>query len=278
MITLGNEQRDYGADSFIASGKFPETTFAELQRTFGEKFDSDAIDKFKEQRFITNNIAADERGYVAWKVSRAPYGDEESVQEILYSEEIVGMMFQYMKMLAEKQAGGFVRDVVITVPSWFTYDQRLMLKDAAEGLAGLNVLQLTHENIGAATMLAIDQKVENDEKQTVLFYNMGGMDTEVTIAEYSMVNVTEKKWSPHVHILAEANVRDLGSKDLDIIIVNLLAERFNALPERAGKADVRENVRAVKRLFKEALKIKETLSANKYANIKIPELLDYVTL
>ena len=30
MITLGNDQRDYGADSFIASGKFPETTFGEL--------------------------------------------------------------------------------------------------------------------------------------------------------------------------------------------------------------------------------------------------------
>jgi molecular chaperone DnaK (HSP70) len=27
MITLGSEQRDYGADSFIASGKYPETTF-----------------------------------------------------------------------------------------------------------------------------------------------------------------------------------------------------------------------------------------------------------
>jgi hypothetical protein len=35
MITIGNEQRDYGEDSFIASGKFPETTFSELQRTFG---------------------------------------------------------------------------------------------------------------------------------------------------------------------------------------------------------------------------------------------------
>ena len=183
-----------------------------------------------------------------------------------------------MKMLAEKQAGGFVRDVVITVPSWFTYDQRLMLKDAAEGLAGLNVLQLTHENLAAATMFAIDNKVENDESLKVLFYNMGGMDTEVTIAEYTMVNVTEKKWSPHIHIIAEANDRDLGSKDLDIIIVNLLAERFNALKEREGKPDVRENVRAVKRLFKESLKIKETLSANKFANIKIPELLDYVTL
>ena len=98
-----------------------------------------------------------------------------------------------MKMLAEKQAGGFVRDVVITVPSWFTYDQRLMLKDAAEGLAGLNVLQLTHENLAAATMFAIDNKVENDESLKVLFYNMGGMDTEVTIAEYTMVNVNLHK-------------------------------------------------------------------------------------
>jgi molecular chaperone DnaK (HSP70) len=112
----------------------------------------------------------------------------------------------------------------------------------------------------------------------VLFYNMGGMDTEVTIAQFSMINVTEKKWSPQIEILAESSVRELGSKDLDIIIVNLLAEKFNALKERAGKPDVRENVRAVKRLFKEAINIKETLSANKFANVKIPELLDYVTL
>lgn len=43
MITIGNEQRDYGADSFIASGKFPETTFAEIHRTFGEKYDAEVI-------------------------------------------------------------------------------------------------------------------------------------------------------------------------------------------------------------------------------------------
>jgi hypoxia up-regulated 1 len=154
MITFGNEQRDYGADSFIASGKFPETTFSELHRNFGEQFDAEVMSKFKEQRFITNNLVSDERGHVAWKISRME--DGEQVQEILYSEEIIGMILQYVKMLAEKQAGGFVRDCVITVPSWFTYDQRLMLKDAAEGLANLNVLQLTHENLAAATMFGID--------------------------------------------------------------------------------------------------------------------------
>ena len=127
-------------------------------------------------------------------------------------------------------------------------------------------------------MFGIDQKIEQDEKKTVLFYNMGGMDTEVTIAEYSMFNVSEKKSSPYIEILAEASVPNLGSKDLDIAIVNILADKFNALKERNGKPDVRENVRAMKRLFKDAVKIKETLSANKVANVKIPELLDYVTL
>ena len=31
-------------------------------------------------------------------------------------------------------------------------------------------------------------------------------------------------------------------------------------------------------MFKDALKIKEILSANKQASVKVPELLDYVTL
>lgn len=61
-------------------------------------------------------------------------------------------------------------------------------------------------------------------------------------------------------------------------MVNLLADKFNALPERAGKDDVLSNVRASKRLQKEVVKIKEVLSANLKASIKIPELLDYVTL
>ena len=78
--------------------------------------------------------------------------------------------------------------------------------------------------------------------------------------------------------MAETFDSMLGSKDVDVVLVNLLADKFNAMKEREGKADVRTNTRAVKRLFKEAPKIKEVLSANKVASIKIPELLDYITL
>lgn len=109
---------------------------------------------------------------------------------------------------------------------------------------------------------------------------MGGMDTEVTIARYSHLKFTEeqKKETPYMEILAESYVKDMGSVDMDLVMVNILADKFNSLKDREGKDDVRNNVRALKRLQKEAIKIKEMLSANKFASVKIPELLDYVTL
>jgi molecular chaperone DnaK (HSP70) len=58
----------------------------------------------------------------------------------------------------------------------------------------------------------------------------------------------------------------------------MLADQFNALKERKGKEDVRNNPKAMKRLHKEVIKAKDILSANKNVNMKIAELLDYVTL
>lgn len=107
-----------------------------------------------------------------------------------------------------------------------------MVRDAAEQLANLNVLQLVHENTAAVVMFAIDNKIEHDTKKTVLFYNMGAMDTEVSLVQFSMFNITEKKSSPYAHIIGEAYDKTLGVKDLDIVIVNILADRFNALKER----------------------------------------------
>jgi molecular chaperone DnaK (HSP70) len=52
----------------------------------------------------------------------------------------------------------------------------------------------------------------------------------------------------HVEVLAEAWDKDLGGADLDTIILNIIAERFNQLKERQGKPDVRDNPKVIKRL------------------------------
>lgn len=111
--------------------------------------------------------------------------------------------------MSEKQAGATIKDCVITIPSYYTPAQRRLILDAAD-IAGLAVLQLIHENTAAATMFGID-RLDTNKALTVLFYNMGGMDTEVNIARYSAI--TEKasnKSYEHIEILAEAYDKELG--------------------------------------------------------------------
>ena len=147
----------------------------------------------------------------------------------------------------------------------------------AATLAGLNVVQLVHENTAAATMFGVDRT--DEVPLTVLIYNMGGKDTEVTVARYSTAQDEKtKKTHEYIDIMGEGYDANLGGWDFDQVIVEILADKFNSMPERAGKPDVRSNVRALKRLQKEASKVKDVLSANKVVSVKVPELLDYVTL
>lgn len=134
-----------------------------------------------------------------------------------------------------------------------------------------------HENVAAATMFAID-RTDTEKGINVMFYNMGGVDTEVMIARFSAVTDDKNKVYEQVEVLAETYDKSLGGEEFDGIIVEMLVEAFNAMPERKGKADVRTNEKAMKRLFKESIKVKDILSANKVADVKVPELVDYVTL
>lgn len=91
------------------------------------------------------------------------------------------MILKYGRQLSEKQVNGqTVTDCVITIPSYFNQEQRHLVNDAAE-MAGLKVIQLVHENVAALTMYGID-RLDNEKPLNVLLYNMGGLDTEVTIA------------------------------------------------------------------------------------------------
>lgn len=100
---------------------------------------------------------------------------------VYYTEELVAQILKYGRTLAETQADGLVKECVLTIPSYFTQEQRRMMNDAAD-LAGLKVISMVHENVAAATMFGIDRV--DDEPITVLFYNMGAKDTEVAVVKY----------------------------------------------------------------------------------------------
>lgn len=82
--------------------------------------DSETLEAMKTQNYLTNEIVEDDRGYVAWKVIKKNAKDEDA-DEILYTEELVAMILRYGKYLSELQAGGSVKDCVITIPSYFNH-------------------------------------------------------------------------------------------------------------------------------------------------------------
>lgn len=137
------------------------------------------------------------------------------------------------------------------------------MQDAAE-LAGLTILQMIHENTAAATMFGIDRS-DTEKPLTVMFYNMGGVNTEVSIVRYSAISDSQtNKTYEHIEILAESYLKNYGGSNLDLVLVNMLADRFNALKERKDKPDVRTFDKVVKRMLKEVVKLKDVLSANKF--------------
>lgn len=83
-----------------------------------------------------------------------------------------------------------------------------MMMSAAE-LAGMTVLQLVHENTAAATLFGID-RLDKDDDLTVLFFNMGAKDTEVTVAKYFATTDANNKTHEQVEILGEGYDANLG--------------------------------------------------------------------
>src|SRR5665811_559697 len=121
----------------------------------GLEYDEDLINLEKKNNLLFNEFTSDERGLVGWKITKKEK-EGEPVEEIFYTEELIAILLKFGRQLAEKQANGTVRDCVITIPSYFTQTQRRMMYDAAD-IAGLSVLQLTHENTAAATMFGVDR-------------------------------------------------------------------------------------------------------------------------
>ena len=127
-------------------------------------------------------------------------------------------------------------------------------------------------------MYGID-RMDSEKDLHVLIYNMGGRDTEVSVVRYSAITDPKtNKTVEYVEIMGEGWDETLGGYAFDHVLVKILADKFNEMPERKGKIDIRENARAMRRLYKESGKTKDVLSANKITDVKVAELHDYDTL
>lgn len=165
-------------------------------------------------------------------------------------QEISAFILKALKERAEKNIGQAVRKAVITVPAYFTDDQRQATREAGR-IAGLEVVRIINEPTTAALAY------ENTSKKTerILVYDLGGGTFDVSI-----VGIEDGV----VEVMASTGDNHLGGDDFDQHIAEWLADH---IAERHGLF-VREEPMVMHRLKRAAETAKIALSDAPYAMIE----------
>src|SRR5438874_13162327 len=134
------------------------------------------------------------------------------VGQNLRTEQIAVMLFSLLKKDAEQALNETITKAVVTIPANSKGLARHATKLCA-GAAGMQVLTLINEPTAAAICYGLN----GQQDRTVLAYDFGGGTLDVTILRIHH-GVFEE--------ISSKGIGKLGGDDLDTVLGNLLAKRF----------------------------------------------------
>lgn len=152
------------------------------------------------------------KSFIGRRRKRFVLGDEEWM-----AEELSAMILKKVVNDAQALLGSDdpIRRAVITVPAFFSEQQRKSTQDAGR-IAGLEVLSMINEPTAAALAYGFH---ELGRDQTILVYDLGGGTFDVTIMRIE---------GDSIKMLATDGDVQLGGKDWDQRLIDFAAEEFAA--------------------------------------------------
>lgn len=266
LILFDSGTRFYGADASSLLARKPLKTPSTMSVMLGKESEHPTVKVLTERHYPLTPFYNATRGGLSLTVDGEDFTPEELVAMVLcHAKEITAV---YGNLLPS-----MLRDVVLTVPSFATQHERRALLDAA-ALADLNVLALLDETTAAALHYGMDKVME--EPQIIVFYNLGASALQVSVVRYYAYQHKESKYGKEktvgaLEVLSKAWDSTLGGNALDHLIVEYLADEFNA---KWKGGDIREDARAMTKLRLQANKVKHVLSANTEIPIYMDALHD----
>jgi molecular chaperone DnaK len=206
----------------------------------------------KDNCFIKpEDVVSTVKNYMGKKeIFKSSYGDE-------YTPEVISS-FILRKIVVD--ANSYlnleypIKDVVITIPAYFTDAQRKATEDACK-LAGLNLLAMINEPTAAALYYAYKTK---SSQANILIYDLGGGTFDVTIIHIENDDITVK---------STGGLSKVGGRFFDQNIVDYICDYMN------DKYDIdlqdEEYLEDYQELFMKAEKCKIQLSAKDSSTISI---------
>lgn len=257
----GNERHMGEAASSIAAQNFRNTA-SSLQRLLGVPH-ADPFAETETKRVTCPVVPDPATGLSAIQVSYTGL-DKNNDQDSFSMQAVVAMLLNNLMTTASNEYKAPVRDLVISVPVYYTESQRRALLDAA-AIANVNVLRVMNEHAATALSYGIfrTRELPDTTPIKVAFVDIGEASTTVSISSFT---------NTRCNVLSVASDPSLGGRNLDDIIVSKFAAEFK---DKYG-IDVLSKPKPAARLRKECEKVKKILSANAEAPINIECLMNDV--
>ncbi|KAF7704366.1 heat shock 70 kDa protein 4L [Silurus meridionalis] len=256
--TIANEYSDRCTPACIS--------LASKNRTVGNAAKSQMITNFKNTvhgfkkfhgRAFDDHFVKSEKSKLPYSLHKLANGstgikvrylDEDKVFTI---EQVTAMLLTKLKETSESALKKPVVDCVISVPSFFTDAERRSVIDASQ-IAGLNCLRLINDTTAVALAYGIyKQDLPNPEEKprNVVFVDIGHSSYQVSIVSFN---------KGKLKVLATAFDPYLGGRNFDEVLVEYFCEEFKG----RYKLNVKDNPRALLRLYQECEKLKKLMSAS----------------
>ncbi|EAZ1431096.1 molecular chaperone HscC [Salmonella enterica] len=134
-------------------------------------------------------------------------------EESFNAPELSSLVLRSLKEDAEDYLQQPIKDVVISVPAYFSDEQRKHTRLAAE-LAGLNAVRLINEPTAAAMAYGL----HTQQNSRSLVFDLGGGTFDVTVLEYA---------TPVIEVHASAGDNYLGGEDFTHLLLDEVLKRWN---------------------------------------------------
>ena len=275
-------ERIYGSDAVALSARFPSDVYPNLKPLLGLKPSDDLISEYGGTFPGLNILEWAETGSVGFKSDSFVREEEPWLVE-----ELLAMELKNIKGNAEAMAGkgSVVQDTVITVPSFYTAEDRRAINLAAD-LAGLRVLSLISDGLAVglnyATSRTFPTVNEGGKPEIHLVYDIGAGSTTATVLKFQGRIVKDvgkyNKTVQEVQVLGTSWDKTLGGDALNRVILEDMIMKITSTTHmknlRVLPMHVRAHGRTMAKLWKEAERVRQVLSANTEISTSLESLYD----
>lgn len=263
-------ERVYGSDAIALAARFPGDVYPNLKTLLGLSASDTTVKEWAERRPGLKLEGVGERDTVAFR--SGAFVPEELPWTV---EEILAMELQSIQKNAEALVGKgtTVRDAVITIPPFYTTEEKRAVELAAQ-LAGLNVLELMNDALAVglnfATSRTFPSISSGGKAEHHLVFDMGAGSAKATVLKFQGRSVKDvgkfNKTVQEVIVMGSGWDRGLSGDALNGLIVDNMVSQFvdtkKAKALSTTPSAVKRHGRAAAQLWKEAERLRQVLSAN----------------